>query len=117
MLAAKNHLRKEKDITRVYRRGSYGAGGGLLSVKAAPNGQPESRAVIVVSKKINKRAVVRNRIRRRLAAILASQWGTVASGYDIVVSVHVDIAELESSQLELQLGTALRRAKILPALN
>jgi ribonuclease P protein component len=115
MLAAKNHLRKETDITRVYKRGSYGAGRGLLSVKAAPNGLPYSRAVVVVSKKINKRAVVRNRIRRRLAAILAAKWGTVALGYDIVVSVHVDIAELSTEQLELQLGTALKRAKVIPA--
>jgi ribonuclease P protein component len=115
MLAAKNHLRKEADITRVYRRGSYGAGGGLLSVKAAPNGRSESRAVVVVSKKINKRAVVRNRIRRRLSAQLAEVWGTVATGYDIVVSVHVDIAELSTEQLARALGTALTRAKVIPA--
>lgn len=115
MLAAKNHLRQEKDITRVYKRGSYGAGGGLLSVKAAPSGRAESRAVVVVSKKINKRAVVRNRIRRRLAAQLADMWGTVAPGYDIVISVHVDVADHSSEQLVLQLGTALKRAKVIPA--
>jgi len=115
MLAAKNHLRKEADITRVYKRGSYGAGGGLLSVKATPNGHAESRAAIVVSKKINKRAVVRNRIRRRLAAHLADMWGTVATGYDIVISVHVDIADHSTEQLVLQLGTALKRAKVILA--
>lgn len=114
MLAARHHLRKESDITRVYRRGSYGAGGGLFSLKAAPSGRADSRAVVVVSKKINKRAVVRNRIRRRLGAQLAGMWGTVPGGYDIVISVHADLSDTPTEQLSLHLTAALTRAKVIP---
>lgn len=109
MLSRENRLRKARDIDRVYKLGRYG-GGGNLSVKSRPNGYAQSRAVVVVGKKIDKRAVVRNRIRRRLAALLSQKWGTVAPGYDIVVSVHRDISEVESSQLTKQLQHGLERS-------
>jgi ribonuclease P protein component len=111
MLAAPNRLRKAYDITRVYRRGKYG-GSGTISVKALSTGRPESRATIVVAKKISKRAVVRNRIRRRLAAILRDEWQTVRPGYDIVVTVHQDIAEEATTSLQEALTTALQRSGI-----
>lgn len=113
MLKSVNHLKKNHDIMRVYRRGAYGSGSGLLSVKAAPNGILHSRAVVVVSKKIDKRAVVRNRIRRRLNGRLAEIWTTVAGGYDIVISVHMDLSELPTQQLATSLNEALSRARVI----
>jgi ribonuclease P protein component len=111
MLAASNRLRKAYDITRVYRRGRYG-GSGILSVKALSTGRPESRATIVVAKKVSKRAVVRNRIRRRLAGILRDEWQTVRPGYDIVVTVHQDIAEESAQALQAALVAALRKTNV-----
>lgn len=113
MLAAPHRLRKPRDITRVYKRGVYGAAEGQLSLKAAPSGQPVSRAVIVVSKKVDKRAVIRNKIRRRLAAALAELWATVPDGYDIVVSVHSDLSGLPAARLRELLQLALKRARVL----
>jgi len=113
VLARSYRLRSAADIARVYRRGTYGASGGVLSVKAARSGRPASRAVVVVAKKISKRAVVRNRIRRRLIELLRSTWTTVEPGYDIVVSVHSDISELTSPVLAEHLTKALRRAGVL----
>jgi ribonuclease P protein component len=111
VLAAPNRLRKAYDITRVYRRGSYG-GSGTLSVKALATGAPVSRATIVVAKKISKRAVVRNLIRRRLAGILRDEWQTVRPGYDIVVTVHQDISALEAKALKDALTQALRKTHV-----
>ncbi|HSX02856.1 MAG TPA: ribonuclease P protein component [Candidatus Saccharimonadia bacterium] len=115
MLAAHYRLRKPHEISRVYKRGVYGGAEGLLSVKAATSGRPEARAVVVVSKKVDKRAVVRNRIRRRLAASLHEMWATVPAGYDIVVSVHSDISGLPTPKLRELLQQALRRARVLTA--
>ena len=115
MLAAANRLRKPHEISRVYKRGVYGGAGGALSVRAAVSGRADSRAVVVVSKKVNKRAVVRNRIRRRLSASLRQLWATVPAGYDIVVSVHSDISGLPTPQLGELLQQALQRARVLAA--
>lgn len=109
MLSAVNRLRKAHDIVRVYRRGTYG-GSGILSVKALSNGLGVSRAVVVVAKKVSKRAVVRNRIRRRLVGIIREEWATVRPGYDIVVTVHQDVAETAAGDLKQALQTAVTRS-------
>ena len=113
MLAAANRLRKPKDINLVYRRGIYG-GVGDLSVKVTPNKQIESRLVVVVGKKISKRAVVRNLIRRRIIGAVREIWATLPPGYDIVVSVHVDLSDRPFAELRRSLEESLRRAKLWP---
>lgn len=112
MLPAPNRLRRANDIVKVYKKGVYG-GAGILSAKAARNNRGESRAVVIVGKKVSKRAVVRNRIRRRIVELLRTQWATVVSGYDIVVTAHTDIAELPSAELEAATIKALKRAGVI----
>jgi len=114
MLAAANRLRRAADINRVYKRGVYGSAEGQLSLKATANHLPASRAVVVVGKKVDKRAVVRNRIRRRLVALLRDQWGTLPAGYDIVISVHANLSEQPPARLQTLLTTALQRARLVP---
>jgi ribonuclease P protein component len=111
VLAAANRLRKPKDISLVYRRGIYG-GVGDLSVKVAPNKLVVSRLVVVVGKKVDKRAVVRNVIRRRLVGVAQEMWATLPPGYDIVVSVHADLSHRPFPELRRMLEDALRRAKL-----
>jgi ribonuclease P protein component len=113
MLARENRLRHPKDIAHVYRRGIYGAAGGVLSVKAVASGRPHLRAVIVVGKKVAKRAVVRNRIRRRIIGDLENRLATLRAGYDIVVSVHSDLSGLPPAELRASLSQALKRAGVL----
>jgi ribonuclease P protein component len=113
MLAAPNRLKKNVEINRVYTRGVYGGAGGPLSIKALQTKRPQARGVVVVSKKIDKRAVVRNKIRRRLSAVLATIWKTVPSGYDIVVSVHTDVSKLPTHELTRLVSKALISAHVI----
>lgn len=112
MLPAACRLRRPKDIATVYKRGAYG-GAGELSVKAAPNKLVTNRLVVVVGKKIDKRAVVRNTIRRRLIGAIKEIWATMPPGYDIVVSVHTDLSRRPFGDLKSLVETALRRARTL----
>jgi ribonuclease P protein component len=108
VLASANRLTSGRDIARVMTRGRY-AVSGPLAAKALVTHAGRSRAVVVVSKKISKKATVRNRIRRRLAAILAERWATVTPGYDIVITVRADLAETPATKLADYLDTALRQ--------
>lgn len=112
MLKQEFRLRRPRDIERVYKRGVYG-GGGQLYAKATPSHLAHSRAVIVVGKKISKKAVVRNTIRRRLAAQLAELWGTIPPGYDIVIVVREDLTKATPAELKKQLQTGLSRSGVL----
>lgn len=110
MLARPYRLRHAADIARVYKQGTYGGVRGLLSDKALPSGRSTARAVVVVGKKVSKRAVVRNRLRRRLIAELAQLWATVRPGCDIVITVHSDLSALSPATLREYLTQALDRA-------
>ncbi|HUC20207.1 MAG TPA: ribonuclease P protein component [Candidatus Polarisedimenticolaceae bacterium] len=112
MLASPNRLKQPRAIARVFKRGRQGTSG-PIGVKAALNGTATSRAVVVVSKKVSKRAVVRNRIRRRIIAMIGERWATVAPGYDIVVTVHSNIAETPASELIKHLDMAIQRTKMI----
>jgi ribonuclease P protein component len=110
VLARPFRLRQASDIARVYKKGSYGGVSGVLSVKALRSGRPTPRVVIVVGKKVSKKAVVRNRIRRRISGDLEQRWATLKPGYDIVISVHTDVSALATEALSSHLATALGRA-------
>ena len=111
MLAASNRLRSRRDIARVFQRGRFGADG-PVSVKAGPNRLNYSRAVVVVSKKVSKKAVVRNRIRRRVAAVMAAEWATVTPGYDIVVTLRDDVTAAATPELARRVVSALQRVHV-----
>ena len=83
-----------------------------MSVKAVNFGRPLSRLVVVVGKKVSKRAVTRNRIRRRIIESLRSRWATVLPGYDIVLSVHTDVSKMAKIILQEHLEKALKRAGV-----
>jgi len=65
------------------------------------------RAAVVVSRKVHKSAVVRNRIRRRLYTLISDSLGDEVAAYDIVLTVFSDkvatapIDELRHSLIEL----------------
>lgn len=111
MLASQFRLKKSKDISRVLQRGVFKSVG-VLTIKFQKNGQEFSRLAIVVSKKVSKKAVVRNKIRRRIAGVLEGIWGTVAPGYDIVLVVREDLSELAAPQLTSRVATLLDRAEL-----
>ena len=112
MLKRDKRLRRERDIDRVYRAGRFG-GGKNMTVKYLANGYTDSRVAIVVSKKISKQAVVRNRIKRRLAEIIRESWQTVRPGYDIVISVRSDVSNEAAPALREELISLLRRCGVI----
>jgi ribonuclease P protein component len=89
--------------------------GPLFVIKSAHNKRrKEFRAAIVVSKKIHKSAVVRNRIRRRLYQALREYEQLISLPYDIAIMVYSDrVAEMPSDKLHEQLKKQLKAAKII----
>lgn len=74
----------------VYRHGQT-ARGQLFSIKAVANPRRKSyRFAVVVSRKVNKSAVARNRIRRRLYEIVRSFEDEIREPHDMVLTVFTD---------------------------
>lgn len=114
MLAQNNRLRRASDIGRVFRRGNSGSAE-QLHLKAFSSGQGSSRLAVVVGKKVSKKAVVRNRIRRRVKGMMEPLLSSLSPTRDIVVYIRNDVSSNESDNLRAQLAKCLERAGVIDA--
>lgn len=86
-----------------------------LSLKYILNDRRQTcRAAVVVSKKIHKSAVTRNRIRRRLYELLRLQQPSIEKSYDLVITILSErAAALDSNELNQILMSLLNQAGVL----
>ena len=75
---------KTRDFKRVHSRRQEFRDGRLLLKVGAPK-STASRLGVVVSKKVEKLAVRRNRIRRVLKEVMRAEMGRMGGGQDIVL--------------------------------
>lgn len=93
----------------VYRQGTT-ARGPLFAVKSQINPKRESyRLAVVVSRKVSKSAVARNRMRRRLYELVREMQDQISQPYDIVITVfHDSLVDVPAKELKNQLKKQLR---------
>jgi ribonuclease P protein component len=98
----------------VYRNGKT-VRGPLCSLKYVANPKRNSyRLAVVVSRKVNKSAVVRNRIRRRLYEAVRLLEDRITEPHDMVITVfHESVADLPADQLTRTVRSQLKQAKVL----
>jgi len=112
MLAKINRLRKDKDFANLARSGrSYY--GQELGLRCRPNNLSQSRWGFVVSKKVDKRAVMRNKIKRRLRAIVRQNLPRLRSGFDVMVLTRAEIKALTYQQLREKFLSLLEKANLI----
>lgn len=111
MLPRTNRLRKTADFRAVFAKRS-GAKEGQLLLKARASGAKVSRVGIVVSKKIAKQAVARNRMRRMIAQAIQRELGRVKTGADIVVVVLPGFELTNLEDLRQKIQKLLRKAAL-----
>jgi ribonuclease P protein component len=102
-----------KGLNFAYKSGQI-VRGGQLSLRYALNTRRQTyRVAVVVSKKVDKSAVVRNRIRRRLYEIIRKHLTGFEQPLDLVFTAfNPQLATIESTQLEKQVVDLLRRAGV-----
>ncbi len=112
MLPPANRLRKEKDIKRVLG-GRKSCRAGLLACKTASSGPDARRFCFIVSNRVSNRAVVRNRLKRRLREAVRARLSRVRPGVDCVLIALPGAQDKTFAELETMVENVLRRAGIL----
>ena len=107
MLQQKNRFHGHGSLRYVYKNGDI-IRSRVISTKYTKNKfRSESRFSVVISKKVMKSAVGRNRIRRRIYEIIRIRLSEIAQAHDVVVLVfsseamtmpYEDLSELVYSQ-------------------
>jgi ribonuclease P protein component len=87
----------------------------LLILAWMPNDVAKIRVGFVVSKRVSKRAVDRNYIKRLLSEAMRALLPRLPSGLDIVVSARQKANMVDLRTLEQDMSTLLRRAHLFEA--
>src|ERR1700691_5736781 len=95
MISRQHRFHGYNSLNFVYRNGQT-VRNQLISLKFIVNGrQTTYRAAVIVSRKVQKSAVARNRIRRRIYEIIRASEADITGNYDIVLTVFSEqVAEL-----------------------
>jgi ribonuclease P protein component len=114
MISRAHRFHGYNSLRYVYRQGRVSRGP-AFAVKAADNPKRKVyRVAVVVSRKVSKSAVVRNRIRRRLYEISRDLGQNITQPYDIVITVfHDTVLEVPHKELSAQLKRQFKELKLL----
>lgn len=113
MISRAHRFHGYNSLKGVYQRGKT-ARGALISLKFTNEGSKPYRVAVVVSRKVHKSAVVRNRIRRRIYEV-CRKTSLELHGCDLVFTVFSDkVATLETAKLEAMVNELLKKASKTP---
>jgi len=113
VLPNQNRLRRREDFAKVYANGDRYRGKYLNLKILVDNNSEFTKIGIVVSKKVSKLAVSRNRFKRQLRAIFRQLLSQLKCGLQIVVTVVASENKPSYQQLWDDLKNLLARAKVL----
>lgn len=113
MISKAHRFHGQASLRYVYRQ-SKTVRGPLCALKYVPSRRKEGyRMAVVVSKKVHKSAVVRNRIRRRLYEVVRRIEDRIEQPYDMVVTVFgAALADIPADEVERLMLAQLRQAGI-----
>ncbi|PIS04843.1 MAG: ribonuclease P protein component [Candidatus Buchananbacteria bacterium CG10_big_fil_rev_8_21_14_0_10_42_9] len=111
MLEKDLRLTADRDFKKVFARG-HGARGKHLAIKVLKNSLAASRFGVVVSSKVAKKAVARNKLKRQLRVIIYKHLTQVKTGFDVVVVARPSAVSEPYQALSEELEYLFARAKL-----
>ena len=111
MLKKQNQLTKDKEFDNVFKNGksSYDK---VIGVKVIANNLNDSRVGILVSTKISKKAVERNRLKRQIREVIKLDLEAIKPGYDFIVITLAPILGKTSQEITKSIHNHFKKLKL-----
>lgn len=104
-------LKSPEDFKLVFKQGRH-IGSGFFRIALKPNKLGVLRLGIVTGQKLNKSAVVRNRLRRRIREAFRHHMPAIDKRFDIIVLPNPSAIAATHEALIRELLTDLKRARV-----
>ena len=113
MLAKQSRLVKEKDFKNIFKFGksSY-VNAKIFRIKILANALEANRYGIIISTKVSKKAVERNKLKRQIRAVLKELDKKLSSGFDLAVIVSPAAKNQEYKVIKSELEKILFSLKL-----
>ncbi len=112
MLSKKYRFHSRGGVKYVYQKGKT-VRRPKMSLVFVDNEKGYTRVAVVVSKKVNKKAVERNRIRRRVYEVIRKNFELVPKKRDYIFIIFSDdVLRMPFNELEKVLGELVEESKI-----
>ena len=112
MLPKKFRLTKQTDFKNIFKKGSKSFGK-FFSIRYLANNLDNCRFAVVVSNKVSKKAVVRNRLRRQIRSILNDNLSKFSQKNDIIINILTSSVDSNYKTLEKELLNILKNNKLI----
>lgn len=108
MLKRENRLTKDKEFKHVFEKGRSFKENSLF-LKISANDLDSFRIGIIVSKKVSKKAVKRNKIKRQIREIVRES--NLKNGFDLVIVTYPTISLKTFEEIKKELNNLFKKAK------
>ncbi len=112
MLKKPYKITKNKDFKTIFKQSGFFKNQFFL-LRYKKNNLLNSRFGFVVSKKVSKRAVDRNKIKRRAREVIRLHINEIKPGYDIIFFMGNNSLDASYSELELNIKNSLKEINLL----
>jgi len=110
-LPQENRIKKKKDFEAVFKN-SKSFRSNLFVLKIAHNNLEVNRFGFVVSTKVSKKAIIRNKIKRRLAETVKLEMSRIKKGTDLVFVALPGICNKDYSEVKGEVDSALAKTRV-----
>lgn len=111
MLSKKFRLHKKSDFDEFSKSPNKFYSNNFV-LRFIKNNDNISCFAVVVSKKISLKAVIRNKIRRRIYEIIRLNMNNFKKGFNVIVFVKKGVLEIEYQELEKELLYIFKKAEL-----
>lgn len=111
MIAQRNRLKKA-DFERIFKNGNK-IHNQYCNLRYLSNRLGYCRFAVIVSNKISKKSTERNKIRRRIKAVIVNNLPNFSKNYDIIITVLPEFTKLKYQQINENLLNLFKKIGIL----
>ncbi|MDO8486389.1 MAG: ribonuclease P protein component [Candidatus Staskawiczbacteria bacterium] len=112
MLSKINRLIKKKDFEKLFKKGTSFKHSFLI-LKITQNNLKESRFGFIISKKVSKKATLRNKIKRRIRDTVRQNIKDIKKGVDAVLIVLPGLEKKNFLETKEILNTLLKKSNLI----